>query len=72
MKDNLKRLIGRRLFQPIEESNAWKNGKTILKKVGATKEDLIRYKKKKKLAVKDYKTSETAEILKEISNKLKQ
>lgn len=69
--NSLKKLIGHRIFQPIEESNAWKNGKKVFKKAGATKEELVNYKDRSRLAIKEYKRDGEYKILRKISDKIR-
>lgn len=64
--------LGRRIFQPIEEKNAWKNGKQLMKKGGASKEELRKYEERTRAEVRSYKTEGNKEILDKIANKLKQ
>ena len=72
LKDNTKdsksklKVIGRkiatRLIEPIEEQNAWNNGIKLMKKHGASKEEIKHAKKLAKTAVKNYKNVDSSEI----------
>lgn len=62
--------VKRRIFQPIEENNAWKNGKKILKKRGATQEKLDVAENARKANLKSYKYSGNKDVLETIKRKL--
>lgn len=54
-----------------EERNAWKNGIDLMKKSGATKEEIKLAKKRGKLGVKSYDLGNSKEILKQLKIKEK-
>ena len=61
--NDLKTNIARRVIEPLEESNANKNAIKIMKRGGATKEEIEHFKKLNKIALKTHKRTRDLDVL---------
>ena len=68
---NIGKDIGERLITPIEERNAWRKGKQLLKKSGASNEDLKLADEIKKKSLKSYTSGINAKLAEKYKNKFK-
>ena len=68
--DSKKGTLKKRIFEPINERNAWINGIKKLKQSGATKEEIENTKKVAKEAIETYKAGENKEITDRLMNSI--